>query len=139
MIFPLKLPANKDKVPIFPLQTFLLTQSDSDCLIFLLLRIFVDSLFKGFTRWSFFRANSHDQRPTRGWIRYEKPDNDYGRWSSGYIQRATISPLFSIKTKNCVCCFALKTVQKLVQTSSNNLNKPKSDYQKTKPVYRIFN
>ena len=38
------------------------------------------------------------------WLK--KPDNYYGRWCSGYIQRATISPLFSIKTKNSVCCLA---------------------------------
>ena len=134
MKFPSELPANKDKVPIFHPQTFQLIRLDSDCSIYLLLRIFFGSLFQGFISYSLHAVNLcsicyvhfrlrvvalsdiaiiilgvhhfiYGYMPNQiYWLK--KPDNYYGRWCSGYIQRATISPLFSIKTKNSVCCLA---------------------------------
>ena len=73
MKFPLELPANKDRVPIFPLQTFLLTQSDSDCLIFLLSRIFFDLLFEGFTKESFSESHGIPNKPTLGCLWTSRP------------------------------------------------------------------
>ena len=134
MKFPSELPANKDKVPIFPPQTFQLIRLDSDCSIYLLLRIFFGLLFQGFISYSLHAVNLcsicyvhfrlrvvalsdiaiiilgvhhfiYGYMPNKiYWLK--KPYNYYGRWCSGYIQRATISPLFSIKTKNSVCCLA---------------------------------
>ena len=134
MKFPSELPANKDKVPIFPPQTFQLIRLDSDCSIYLLLRIFFGLLFQGFISYSLHAVNLcsicyvhfrlrvvalsdiaiiilgvhhfiYGYMPNQiYWLK--KPDNYYGRGCSGYIQRATISPLFSIKTKNSVCCLA---------------------------------